>query len=1263
MQLKRLVCRGFKSFADRTELEFDASLTGIVGPNGCGKSNVVDALKWVLGDQRARSLRGTEMTDVIFKGAQGREGMNIAEVFVTLEDPEGKFGGRTEVTIGRRLTRDKESDYLLNGEPVRLKDVKDMLMDTGLGVGAYSVMEQGRIDALLSADPVARRAIFEEAAGISKFKVQKKEALRRLERTEQNLARVTDLLEDRHRRIRSLKVQAGKARRFRELKESLRDLRAALAVREATELRAQQTAAEAALLQAQAQAAELEGRRDALADSLAAIEAEIEQARLVHEEVQERLRRSMSQEESARHRADTHGARARELLTQAEQSIERHTALSAQQQDRVAALEAGRGRLVELEEELVALSKSMEERKEAVRALHDGLKRTAHEREEARNGLLECIHQRTAQRNRAHDHESQKRAVDHRQGRVTERRTEVAAELAQIDLTRGELQGLLDGLQGKITDVRAQETALLEAMAVVDRDAADLARREATRRESLSEVSGRLRVLRDMESRMEGLDQGPRYLLQHKPVGLRGSLLDLLDVDLQLGAALEAALGPFAQALVVDTRANADAMIADLTANGRGRALLLVEEEFGVELEDRAHPPLPEGSTLLADRAQCAPHARRLLNWLLRGVCLVEELRLADARRPDLAFVTPQGALLCGPRIEGGTSGGTDAQRGLVVRRAQIAALESDTRTLQEQLDALEHDRGGIEGRAAELELMGQALALQLEGLRKEEQDARAGLSRTVGRHDELQRSAESLALETAELGRQRLTAVVALSDDLLRGLLIQRREKQAAAREAEIAAALATAQAASAQAQHAEQEVRVRQVAADTDRDGLRSKLRVQEEALDDLQRACADLQQRSQEARMGAEESTAEAEVCRAKAEEFAATSAVVQGERDAASERVDAARVSLAEARTAAQQIEHERQRLADAITAQRLGRSELEHRFARLEERLRDDVDIELRRVLGEVSGFGIETHACEGPLWVAESCASDDDGGVEILLGPPLPLAAVEPERYLTHLWEDPAFDFDAAAKETTGLQAQIERLGAVNLDAVRELEEEEGGIAQMEAETKDLKEARKSLLETLARLEEESKRLFEANFEAARVNFQVIFRKLFQGGRADMFLVQGEDALEAGIEIMAKPPGKELQSINLLSGGERSMTALAILFAVFKVKPSPFCILDEVDAALDDTNVERFLRVLKEFVGPTQFCVVTHHKRTMAACQVLYGITMQKRGVSSRIAVSLHEVDSLIQPNAETAVPGSDRGLPSATRQRIAGEEAVGFEA
>ncbi len=323
MRLKRLVARGFKSFADRTEFEFDSRLTGIIGPNGCGKSNVVDAIKWVLGDQRAKSLRGSEMTDVIFKGAEGREAMGMAEVTITFEDPEGRLEGRTEIDISRRLTLDRESTYLLNGQDVRLKDVRDVLLDTGLGTGGYSVMEQGRIDAVLSANPEARRAIFEEAAGVARFKIQKKEALRKLERTDQNLARVTDLLEERSRRIRSLRIQAGKARRWQELQQSLCSLRAALSVIDGLSLRQELTGHETRLADLQVELATAEDGRDAAAEQLTAADEAITAAAAALAQVQDELRACQGELLTHRERAESHKRRAQDLLAELERGRQR----------------------------------------------------------------------------------------------------------------------------------------------------------------------------------------------------------------------------------------------------------------------------------------------------------------------------------------------------------------------------------------------------------------------------------------------------------------------------------------------------------------------------------------------------------------------------------------------------------------------------------------------------------------------------------------------------------------------------------------------------------------------------------------------------------------------------------------------------------------------------------------------------------------------------------------------------------------------------
>ena len=377
-------------------------------------------------------------------------------------------------------------------------------------------------------------------------------------------------------------------------------------------------------------------------------------------------------------------------------------------------------------------------------------------------------------------------------------------------------------------------------------------------------------------------------------------------------------------------------------------------------------------------------------------------------------------------------------------------------------------------------------------------------------------------------------------------------------------------------------------------------------------------------------------------------------VRGQRDQAAQGLAEAREVFAECKSEFAGLQAGRNGAGQALTDVRLAIGEDEHRFEWLETRLWDDVRVTLRRCLGEVDGFGLVIDVPFGPMPEVYDSAHAE------LQGPRLDESLYADELALNRIWESEDFDSDACSKDVKVTQARLERLGSVNLAAVQELEDEQTDLTLTEQEVKDLNESRTSLIEALRRTERESRAMFEDTFTKARENFQTIFRKLFQGGRADMYLDDQEDSLEGGIEVMARPPGKELQSIDLLSGGERSLTALAILFAVFKVKPSPFCILDEVDAALDDTNVERFLRVLQDFVGPTQFCVVTHHKRTMAACNSLYGVTMQRRGVSSRIAVNLAEIDELSVVGLSGDRGGNGTEAP-VSKQRVGGEEVTGL--
>lgn len=1283
MRLKRLVARGFKSFADKTEFEFDSRLTGIIGPNGCGKSNVVDAIKWVLGDQRAKSLRGSAMTDVIFKGAEGREGMGMAEVTITFEDPEGRFDGATEIDISRRLTVDKESSYLVNGSEVRLKDVRDVLLDTGLGTGGYSVMEQGRIDAVLSANPEARRAIFEEAAGVARFKLQKKESLRKLERTDQNLARVTDLLEERGRRIRSLRIQAGKARRYKELQAQLCDLRAALAVIDGEKLREQWLAQADRLKELEEELHEAEAGREAKGAELSEREEAISVATAALERIQEELRRCQSELMQHKERAESHARRAADRLAELERGQQRSAGLVEQRDERALVLETAREDLVAKEEELVELSKTLEEQRVATQAAADAHKELLREREEVRERQLDLLHRRTRARNAAADSSAKVSAAKNRESRLDERRRVLGEESSNLEseLRRWRTELVDLGTRERLLEEREQ--VALGNLEGADAAAAELAEQESKLRYRLTECEGRRQALMAMEAHMEGFDQGPRYVLEQKPKGLRGRLLDLIEIDSQHGAALEAALGPFVQALVVDTRENAAAIVRDLSEQRLGRVLLLVEEAFGDE------PPCASGSSLLkppsgaeyltdlvrhvldeegvddvgaaidaatagdVQEAQAITNeggaaSRKLLAWLLRGV-VVADFDIADSGRADLCFVTPDGTVVCGPRMEGGAA--ADGHQGLVVRRSQIVELGEQAEVLKVELDGLQQGKDAATGRVDLLKRELKAVGDALNKVRREAQSCHAQESRLVARNQDIVRESEEIDQEASELSRTRSGALANLGTSLLNQHLLIRLERLAGDSEQQFGERIHESEEAHRAEQDKEQNVRINQVQTGEVREGLVRSIKMHEEALRDFEKALQEIVDRQQQAEDDRAEALAAQESLMDLAAGLEDQVAEFTVQKETADEEVQSARSAREQTVEEVQQWEQRHAVANEAMGQTRLAVVDIEHRFERLEERLREDSGVELRRCLGEVEGIGlVDATMFHGPVAPI--------GVVECLHGPPLSPEFVAQWHGLKRLWLEEDFDAVASRKEVQVLQSQKDRLGAVNVDAVEELNEEEGNFSNLEQEVADIKEARKTLMETLRRLETESRTLFEDTFHEARKNFQEIFRKLFQGGKADMFLSNTEeDMLEAGIEIVAQPPGKQLQSINLLSGGERTMTAVAILFALFKVRPSPFCILDEVDAALDETNVERFLRVLRDFIAETQFCIVTHHKRTMAECQVLYGITMQRRGVSSRIAVALHEVDTI----QDGGVPGEKPGKDAAKKQRIAGEEQVGF--
>ncbi len=1309
MRLKRLVLSGFKSFADKTEFCFDANLTGIIGPNGCGKSNVVDAVKWVLGSQRPTAMRGREMFDLIFAGAEGRSASGVAEVRLVLgfEDEREEDGGsplrtaegcpiveveRPELSIGRRLFRSGESEYLLNGRTVRLKDIREVMLDTGLGVGGYAVMEQGEIDAVLSANPEERRKIFDEAAGISRYKLRRREALRKLERTEQNLARVQDLRQEKASRLRSLKIQATRARTWREAAERRRALRVAVAMKESGLLEVELEGLRARLSEADLALKEAEERREDLRRRLRAEERELQGLSREVEEAREALTQKRADTRRHAEAFDAGLRKLEEIRHRRSATLQELDDLSRQIRRTRADLEALETQRTELGAELDRIEgetpevrKAAETDRRAAQAARDRLER-------ARQGILETMHARTRAGNEVREAETEIRNLRARAQRLEEKIGELEARGAAM---RGE----------RIAEARAAEDLrqrLERALGYLDRqkglvEEAEEAQEAVVRRiqelaDRKTETASELRLLEELESGHTGMDEAAKELLAEGEGEVR-RLVEGIDCPLELGPALEAVLGPFVQALLVADREALRAAFAR-TAGTKGRSLCLaVRPDTEGNPKKMGESPLPGDGPLslpaeglpLSSFCRLDPEVEALCGDVLSRARVVADLDAAERLRgrvPERVLVTLKGEIVEGPWVRVHR---LERSAGLVQRRSAILRLREDLERMNTALAAEVRLRKDLEDRLrrrmrrrARLEFLREGLARRLHA-----QEHRLEVLERGEKEWEARLSTEREDLEAcrAQQGDSRVRMMKPLFD----GFLLQRRQERFEAEQETAKEVLREVEDSVRRSQARLAELQERRAGIEAEWKGLMERRSLLRKSLEDL----GGRLEQGAAATCAMEE---EAESLDLRLSESLGACLAGSLEEARAVTRLESATARRSEllrgretSRRDEERMEREVEEAREERTKLRMKEKETSFALMELERRMREECGVELARLAGKVEGYG---------LWAPEPILGPplpEDAGIRqrvldsSLKGPLAPPDFYLAEQSLPRLWEEEGFDLGEARKECELLSNKIARMGSVNLAAEEELEREEEESEQLEKDCKDLEAARRNLWETIREINQRSKDLFERTFAEARRNFQEIFRILFQGGRADIRLVETEDPLEAGIEILAQPPGKELQSIRLLSGGERSLTALAILFALFKVKPSPFCILDEVDAALDETNVERFLRVLGQFTEKTQFLVITHHKRTMVACQVLYGVTMPRKGVSARMSVRLEDVRSgrvdrvLETPGTPGAgrrrasppagIPSRDRGAaetlgadPAGARRRIAGEEKLGFE-
>ncbi len=1201
LKLKRVEVHGFKSFCDRTEMKFNGrGIAAVVGPNGCGKSNLSDAINWVLGEQSAKNLRGGRMEDVIFAGTRERKPLGMASVTMTLladetppetEAPPTKAGAektaeRTgEITISRRLYRSGESEYLINGKIARLRDIQDLFLGTGLGPESYAIIEQGRIGQILSHKPQDRRAVIEEAAGITKFKMRKRLAEAKLEGAKQNLARVFDILEEVTRQVNSLKRQAAKTKRYGELKaEMAAYLRQVLAARyKLLEREIAKTVIELNLANGElesilASVASDEAEQAALTESFYSTEAGLTEARKQLADLQLEAERARSRLEYQTRQINQIESR---LLARAEEC----SLLEQQQAAIEAELDQHANEIARLEEEGASASATLEERGAARQEAQARLSEREHQLESLHEQALRLLGQSSNLKNRASQSEAQLSALERERARASAEETQAQSDLERIQTARNAISEQLSNRQGQLTSITTQRQDVEHALHG-KRDAFDASRQLVDRlRSEFSRVKARRDSLEEVISHRSYTTETVKRLLaataqnhdrSFSPVGV---VADFVEVDPQFEKAAEEFLQEELDYVVVREWADAEKGIDVVRDGGEGRATFVVEK-FEESLGARTAVPPPSSEKGLVGRLA---DALRFSNGLssapldllprMANCYVASDREVAQelaVKYPDLWFLAADGISYHGPSVSGGKKTG-----------AGPLALKRELREVVQIEQAKGQELSDNERELAELERDIASLGDELESLRQlqqsQEKDVVALDHESRKLAEDLQRANSRLSsarLDLDRIGRERRQieeSLVAVRADLEQAEQA-RHEQESALEEArrnlpELQAAVArlTEEHSSLRAALAGFEERRRSAWAAKQR--IEARARELDSRSETLERERNDLETEREQLLVSntglGEQNASLAETIRG------AQTQVTQLASEEARLRIrmTSGEEQLKKLRQNAQAIQEKRSEL-------QVSRVRLESDAKHLEETSQNELQLDAREVAAALEVIPSETELAE----------------------------------------------LDAKYHEA---RRRLEALGPVNTQALEEFEEAQQRQEFLQTQRQDLLDSIRDTERAIAELDAESRRRFTDAFHVVNAHFTELFKILFGGGSAEMRLTDEGNVSESGIDVVASPPGKRLQSVLLLSGGERALTAMALLMAVFQYTPSPFCVLDEVDAPLDEPNIERLTTLLQRMSEHTQFIVITHAKRTMEAAQALYGVTMQEPGVSRLVSVNL----------------------------------------
>lgn len=1184
MKLKKLELYGFKSFAQRTEIVFDEGITGIVGPNGSGKSNIGDAVRWVLGEQSAKTLRGASMSDVIFNGTQKRKPLSYCEVSLVFDNDDHALAMEAaEVMVTRRVYRNGESEYYLNRTACRLKDVVDLFRDTGIGKEGYSIIGQGRIDEILSRKSEDRRQVFEEAAGIVKFKARKEEADKKLQRTLENLERVDDILDELTKRVKPLEEQSRNARVYLELSTELKDLDLNLFLIRSDRARARLSELESELLTVQTILADTESnltdkttRRDETQNHIDQLEEAITKARTELMECAEHVHESQKKLSALQSRRETRSENRQRIVREQEEA-----------QERLAEIEKDHARIqadVEKQHSLIA------DAEQILRATQEAAEKAQAKEKEA-DAALET--QKAAvidQMNRLSDVRNDKTRLNTMQAQMETRLTEIEESGGALQEQEAALREALTAVEKQLETENQHQQQCQEKLAQArqasdEADAAYANLRADVEKQSadMQAAASRHNVLTEMTRDMEGYNMAVRramtYAKQRGLTGVKGVLAQLMTVPQAYETAIDMALGAAQQNIVTDTEETAKELINYLRQNRLGRATFLPMSAIrGKTLygNERNALKLPGCLGVASELVQCAPEYRGIVENLLGRTVIADNLDhgIPIMRAGNHAFrlVTLEGDVM----HSGGSMTGGSAQSkvsNLLSRERELKELTAKLQTGRAELDKCRQELTQRQQTAQEKRqkvsdavnaLHQQEIAVAREQARRESVSADLNthlqrMQETEQARVQLHQSLEDIRQQLETIEHQRTGA--------------QGDQSAMEQKTIEMQNALVKARA---------------EASAENDR------LMVRTLQLSDLRHGLSDL-------------------------------------ERDEAHAQQDQAQILREQERR--EQLLHEMDEL-DAIDENDMKREEAESARRQKEqlrqesaaqaiEQRRSQAQSDLRDILSDMENLheaynrdSEKLHKTE----LAKARIEGDQKNLQNRIWDTYKLTYAGAEEFRRTPFDEKESDCRAAE-----LQGQIRALGTVNVGAVEEYAETKARVDDLTAQQQDLKRAEMDLRELIERLLIQMRSTFVENFSKMQGYFAETFTRLFGGGHAELKLMDPDDPLNCGIEVNAQPPGKKLQLLSLLSGGERALTAIAILFAMLKLKPTPFCILDEIEAALDDANIGYYADYLKEYSKGTQFIVVTHRKGTMERCNSLFGVAMEEQGVSRMVSVSLQD--------------------------------------